>query len=276
MNQYLKLMSDIVNTGIDKPDRTGTGVRSVFGRQLRFDLRKGFPLVTTKKVAFRHIVEELLWFISGDTNRFTLSDKGVNIWNDWATPEGELGPIYGKQWRSWGATDTDQLGELVYNLIHRPNSRRHIISAWNVDDLPQETCSPQENAAKGKMCLAPCHCLFQFYVANGFLSCQLYQRSADLVLGVPYNIASYALLTHLLAHQCGYLPGDFVHTFGDVHIYHNHLTDDIVYEQLSRAPRALPTIDLQAAPRDVLSVKTADIVLLGYQPHPAISAPISV
>ncbi|MBR9814979.1 thymidylate synthase, partial [bacterium] len=221
MRQYLDLMQHVLDNGTDKSDRTGTGTRSVFGYQMRFDLAAGFPMLTTKKLHLRSIIHELLWFLAGDTNIGYLKDNGVSIWDGWATPDGELGPVYGKQWRSWAGANgetVDQIVELVDGLKNNPDSRRHIVSAWNPTVLPDPTISPRDNAAAGKQALPPCHCLFQFYVADGKLSCQLYQRSADIFLGVPFNIASYALLTLMLAQVCGYQPGDFVHTLGDAHL----------------------------------------------------------
>tara|TARA_R110001592_G_scaffold356543_2_gene658668 strand:+ start:38277 stop:38972 length:696 start_codon:yes stop_codon:yes gene_type:complete len=222
MKAYLDLMKDVLENGTDKGDRTGVGTRSVFGRQMRFDLNKGFPLVTTKKVHLKSIIYELLWFLKGSTDNNWLTERGVSIWNDWATETGDLGPIYGKQWRSWQGADglvVDQISELIQQIKTKPNSRRLIVSAWNPTELPDENQSPQANAEQGKMALAPCHCLFQFYVLDGKLSCQLYQRSADLFLGVPFNIASYALLTHMIAQQCDLGVGEFVHTFGDCHLF---------------------------------------------------------
>jgi len=279
MRQYLDLLQDVVDHGSDKPDRTGVGTRSVFGRQVRFDLRAGFPLLTTKRVHFKSVVEELLWFLSGSTDNNELKARGVGIWDEWAAPSGDLGPIYGAQWRSWACPDgrtIDQLGELIATIRTRPDSRRLVVSAWNPADLPDETQPPQANAAAGRMALAPCHCLFQFYVADGRLSCQLYQRSADLFLGVPFNIAAYALLTHLVAQQCDLGVGDFVHSFGDLHLYRNHLTDDIVFAQLARAPRALPRLQLARRPPSLFDYTFEDIQILDYDPHPAIRAPIAI
>ncbi|MBK5967699.1 MULTISPECIES: thymidylate synthase [Thiorhodovibrio] len=285
MEQYLDLMRDILAHGSDREDRTGVGTRSVFGRQLRFDLSDGFPLLTTKKVHFRSVVVELLWFLAGSTDNRWLNERGVTIWDEWAAPDGSLGPIYGAQWRRWpavdGATATagqsiDQLADLVESLRRDPDSRRHLVSAWNPAVLPSPGVSPQDNAAAGRMALAPCHCLFQCYVDSGRLSLQLYQRSADLFLGVPFNIASYALLTHLLAQQCDLEPGELVHTFGDVHLYRNHLTDDIVYEQLRRAPRALPRLEISHRAPSLFEYQPEDFSLVGYDPHPPIRAPIAV
>lgn len=282
MNQYLELMRDVLENGTDRDDRTGTGTRSVFGRQIRFDLSKGFPLLTTKKVHTKSIIYELLWFLSGSTNNNWLKEKGVSIWDEWAAPDGNLGPIYGEQWRSWKTIDSydysiDQIDNLVSSIRENPNSRRLIVSAWNPSVLPCDSLSPQENAEIGLAALPPCHTLFQFYVSNGRLSCQLYQRSADLFLGVPFNIASYALLTHMVAHQCDLDVGDFVHTFGDVHLYQDHIQDkSIVEEQLSREPRALPTLSFARKPRSIFDYQFEDVVISGYEPHAFIKAEVSV
>ncbi len=280
MQQYLELMREIRDSGTDKGDRTGTGTRSVFGRQLRFDLSAGFPLLTTKKVHLKSIIYELLWFLDGNTNNQWLADRGVRIWNEWALDDGELGPVYGKQWRSWACPDgstIDQISELMAQLKRNPDSRRLIISGWNPADLPDESVGPQENVRKGKAALPPCHTLFQFYVANGKLSCQLYQRSADYVLGVPFNIASYALLTHMIAQQCGLEVGDFVHTFGDVHLYNDHIADPaIVQEQLSRTPRTLPQLLIKRKPDSIFDYQFEDFEVVNYDPHPAIRAAVSV
>ncbi len=264
MQAYHDLLRHILHNGVRKDDRTGTGTLSVFGYQMRFDLQEGFPLVTTKKVHLRSVIHELLWFLRGDTNIRYLHENGVTIWDEWADPAGELGPIYGKQWRSWQGADgrtIDQIAEAVYLLKTNPDSRRIVVSAWNVADLPQ-------------MALAPCHCLFQFYAAQGRLSCQLYQRSADVFLGVPFNIASYALLTLMMAQVCDLEPGEFIHTFGDVHIYLNHLEQ--VQLQLSRTPRPLPTMRLNPAVRDLFTFRYEDFELLHYDPWPAIKAPVAV
>jgi len=264
MKQYHDLMRHVLEHGVDKSDRTGVGTRSVFGYQMRFNLGEGFPLVTTKKVHWKSVVYELLWFLLGETNIRYLRENGVTIWDEWADPEGELGPIYGKQWRSWEGADgqtIDQLAWVVEEIKRNPDSRRLVVSAWNVADLP-------------KMALAPCHILFQFYVAQGRLSCQLYQRSADIFLGVPFNIASYALLTLMVAQVTGLQPGEFVHTLGDAHLYHNHFEQARL--QLSREPRPLPTVRLNPAVRDLFAFTYDDIELVGYHPHPRIPAPVAV
>lgn len=264
MQQYLKLLQHIIDTGTDKSDRTGTGTRSVFGYQMRFDLSEGFPLVTTKKTHLKSIIHELLWFLQGDTNIAYLKEHNVKIWDEWADENGDLGPVYGKQWRSWQGADgveVDQVKDLIHQIKNNPDSRRMIISAWNVADLP-------------KMKLMPCHCLFQFYVANGKLSCQLYQRSADVFLGVPFNIASYALLTMMIAQVCDLEPGEFIHSFGDVHLYSNHFEQANL--QLTRTPFALPTMKINPSVKDIFSFKFEDFELLNYQSHPAIKAPVAV
>jgi thymidylate synthase len=279
MRTYLDLLRDVIDNGTDKPDRTGVGTRSVFGRQVRFDLRQGFPLLTTKRIHTKSVVLELLWFLTGSTNNCWLQERGVSIWNEWAGPDGDLGPIYGRQWRSWPCPDgrtLDQMSELVETIRTRPDSRRLVVSAWNPADLPDETQSPQANVAAKRMALAPCHCLFQFYVSEGRLSCQLYQRSADIFLGVPFNIASYALLTHLVAQQCDLGVGDFVHSFGDLHLYRNHLTKDIALAQLARTPGALPRLILTNRPASLFDYTLEDIQFADYDPQPAIRAPIAV
>lgn len=279
MKQYLGLIQDILDNGVDRGDRTGTGTRSVFGRQLRFDLSQGFPLVTTKSVHLKSVIVELLWFLQGRTDVAWLQERGCKIWNEWADTNGDLGPVYGKQWRSWACPDgstIDQISGVIDQIRRHPHSRRLIVSAWNPADLPDESRSPQQNVADGRMALAACHTLFQFYVAEGRLSCQLYQRSADVFLGVPFNIASYALLTHMIAQQCELLPGDFVHTFGDCHLYHNHLTDAIVYEQLRREPRKLPRLEIRRKPDSIFAYQLEDFDFVDYQPHPRIVAPVSV
>jgi len=277
MQTYLDLLQNILDKGSRKSDRTGTGTISLFGYQMRFNLAEGFPAVTTKKLHFKSIIHELLWFLNGDTNIRYLNEHGVTIWNDWATPEGELGPVYGAQWRNWIAADgrrIDQIAQLLEDIRERPDSRRHIVSAWNPALLPDESLSPMENAARGRQALPPCHTMFQFNVADGRLSCQLYQRSADVFLGVPFNIASYALLTMMVAQVTDLEPGDFVHTFGDVHIYLNHLEQ--VETQLSRAPLPLPAMRINPAIKDLFAFRYEDFELLNYRCHPAIRAPIAV
>jgi len=277
MRQYLDLMRHVKETGVQKGDRTGTGTLSVFGYQMRFDLAQGFPLVTTKKCHLKSIIHELLWFLKGDTNTRYLIDNGVKIWNEWADENGDLGPVYGYQWRNWPAPNgehIDQIAEIVKLLKTNPNSRRIIVSAWNVADLPDESISPQQNVKQGRMALAPCHAFFQFYVADGKLSCQLYQRSADIFLGVPFNIASYALLTMMIAQVCGLTVGDFIHTLGDAHLYNNHLEQ--VDEQLTRTPYSLPSLHINPDIRDIFAFSFEDFELLDYQAHPHIKAPISV
>ena len=264
MRQYLDLLKRIMDEGVVKHDRTGVGTKSVFGHQMRFDLSEGFPLLTTKKVHLKSIIYELLWFISGDTNIKYLKDHGVSIWDEWADENGDLGPVYGHQWRSWPAPDgrsIDQLKQVVETIRNNPDSRRMLVCAWNPGEVD-------------KMALPPCHCLFQFYVADGKLSCQLYQRSADTFLGVPFNIASYALLTMMIAKVCGFYLGDFVHTTGDTHIYLNHFEQ--VKEQLSRTPRPLPKMIIHGDQKDIFSFKYEDFELVGYDPYPAIKAPVAV
>ncbi len=277
MKQYLDLMQHVLDHGTEKSDRTGTGTRSVFGYQMRFDLSQGFPMLTTKKLHLRSIIHELLWFIAGETNTAYLKANGVSIWDEWATESGDLGPVYGKQWRAWEGPNgvvVDQLAELVQNLKTNPDSRRHVLSAWNPTVLPDPGKSPVENAEAGLQALPPCHCLFQFYVADGKLSCQLYQRSADIFLGVPFNIASYALLTLMLAQVCGYEPGDFVHTLGDAHLYLNHL--DQAQLQLTREPYPLPTMRLEASISNIEDFRFEHFTLEGYQSHPHIKAQVSI
>ena len=277
MKTYLDLLQRILDQGTQKADRTGTGTISLFGHQMRFDLQEGFPAVTTKKLYFKSIIHELLWFLNGETNIRYLNDNGVRIWDEWATEEGELGPVYGAQWRNWVAADgrrIDQIARLLEDLKNKPDSRRHIVSAWNPALLPDESRSPRENAAMGLQALPPCHTMFQFHVAGGRLSCQLYQRSADVFLGVPFNIASYSLLTMMMAQVVGLEPGDFVHTFGDVHIYLNHLEQ--VETQLARDPYPLPEMKINPDRRDLFDFRYEDFELTGYQCHPAIRAPIAV
>ncbi|MBK5223279.1 MAG: thymidylate synthase [Acidimicrobiia bacterium] len=264
MRAYLDLLQRVLDEGVERPDRTGVGTLGVFGHQYRVDLSEGFPLLTTKRIHVPSVVHELLWFLRGDTNIAYLNDNGVTIWDEWADPDGDLGPIYGHQWRSWPAPDgstIDQLGQVVEQIRTDPGSRRHVVSAWNVADLAQ-------------MALPPCHCLFQFHVADGRLSCQLYQRSADVFLGVPFNLASYALLTVLVAEATGLVPGEFVHTFGDAHLYLNHLEQARL--QLGREPRPLAQLRLARPVTDLATVDAADIVIEGYDPHPRIAAPIAV
>lgn len=277
MQNYLDFLAHIYQNGTDRTDRTGTGTRSVFGYQMRFDLNQGFPLVTTKKVHLKSIIHELLWFLKGDTNIGYLNQNGVGIWDEWADQNGDLGAIYGSQWRSWQAPDgavIDQISALVHLIKTQPHSRRLVVSAWNPALLPDSLLSPQQNVANGRQALPPCHVLFQFYVAEGALSCQLYQRSADAFLGVPFNIASYALLTQMLAQCCDLKLGDFVHSFGDAHIYHNHFEQ--VQTQLARAPYALPTMVLNPAKKDIFQFEYADFALENYHSHAPISAPIAV
>ena len=277
MQAYLELLNKIVSEGHCKGDRTGSGTLSIFGHQMRFDLAQGFPLVTTKKVHLKSIIHELLWFLKGDTNIAYLKQNGVTIWDEWADDNGELGPVYGKQWRSWPLANgeaVDQIAQVIEQIKQTPNSRRMIVSAWNVADLPDESQSPQANVAKGKMALAACHALFQFYVADGKLSCQLYQRSCDTFLGLPFNIASYSLLTHMIAQQCDLEVGDFVWTGGDVHLYLNHQQQAQL--QLSRQPLPLPKLHLKRKPASIFDYVYEDFEVLDYQAHPAIKAPISV
>lgn len=277
MKQYHQLMRHVLENGHRKEDRTGTGTLSVFGYQMRFDLQQGFPLVTTKKLHLRSIIHELLWFLRGETNIAYLKENGVSIWDEWATAEGELGPVYGKQWRSWEGADgsrVDQVAMLLDSLKNNPDSRRHMVSAWNPTVLPDTQFTPSENAAMGRQALPPCHCLFQFYVVDNTLSCQLYQRSADIFLGVPFNIASYSLFTLMLAQVCGYRPGDFVHTFGDAHLYLNHLEQAEL--QLSREPRELPQMKLNPSVNDLFAFRFEDFELEGYDPHPHIKAPVAI
>ena len=277
MQEYLDLMRHVRDHGVRKTDRTGTGTISIFGYQMRFDLSAGFPLVTTKKCHLKSIIYELLWFLSGDTNIDYLNKNGVKIWDAWATPEGELGPVYGAQWRSWPTPDgasIDQINELIKQIRAKPDSRRLIVSAWNPALLPDEGVAPQDNVRNHKMALPPCHTLFQFYVAEGRLSCQLYQRSADVFLGVPFNIASYALLTMMVAQVCELQPGEFIHTFGDAHLYLNHLEQ--VEQQLARKPYPLPAMRINPEVKDIFGFSYDDFELQNYQAHPHIAAPISV
>lgn len=277
MHQYQALLSQILTTGTVKTDRTGTGTTSIFGPQMRFNLADGFPLVTTKKVHLRSILHELLWFLSGETNIQYLKENKVTIWDEWATESGDLGPVYGKQWRTWACPNgetIDQISQVVQMIKVNPNSRRLIVSAWNPADLPDEKVSPQANVHQGKMALAPCHTFMQFYVANGKLSCQLYQRSVDLLLGAPFNFAGYATLVYMMAQQCDLEPGDFIWTGGDCHIYKNHFEQ--VKLQLTRAPRALPKLLIKRRPPTMFDYKFEDFEVVDYDPHPAIKAPISI
>ena len=274
MKQYLDLLQHVLDKGNLKEDRTGTGTKSVFGYQMRFDLSEGFPLVTTKKLHLKSIIHELLWFLAGDTNIDYLKENGVKIWDDWADENGNLGPVYGAQWRNWNNDGIDQIQDLIDQIKSNPDSRRHIVAAWNPSVLPDTSASFSENVANGKAALPPCHAWFQFYVADGKLSCQLYQRSADIFLGVPFNIASYALFTMMVAKVVGLKPGDFVHTFGDVHIYLNHM--DQVKLQLSRKPLPLPTLELNPEITNIFDYKYEDIKIIGYESHPGIKGKISV
>lgn len=275
MKQYLDLLQHIIDNGFQKGDRTGTGTKSVFGYQMRFNLEEGFPLLTTKKVHLRSIIHELLWLINGDTNIKYLHDNKVSIWDEWADENGDLGPIYGAQWRNWNNEGIDQIADLIDSIKNNPNSRRHIVTAWNPSVLPDEKSKDfAQNVADGKAALPPCHAFFQFYVADNKLSCQLYQRSADVFLGVPFNIASYSLLTMMIAQVCGLGLGDFVHTFGDVHIYNNHIEQ--VKLQLSREPRQLPTMKLNPEVKSIFDFKYEDFKLEDYNPHDAIKADVSI
>ena len=277
MQQYLDLLSHLRSHGLKKDDRTGTGTLSVFGYQMRFDLSAGFPLLTTKRLHIRSIVHELLWFLNGETNTSYLKDHGVRIWDEWADASGDLGPVYGQQWRAWpcaGGDSIDQISQVMAQIRRNPDSRRIIVAAWNPADLPDETVSPQENVAAGRMALAPCHCLFQFWVGDGRLSCQLYQRSCDVFLGVPFNIASYALLTHMIAQQCDLEPGDFVWTGGDVHLYLNHLEQADI--QLARQPGRLPRLRIKRRPASIFDYRFEDFEIDGYEAEPHIKAAVSV
>ena len=274
MKQYHDLLQHILKEGTQKGDRTGTGTISVFGYQMRFDLAEGFPLVTTKKVHLKSIIHELLWFLKGETNIGYLKENGVKIWDEWADANGDLGPIYGSQWRNWNGEEIDQIKEIIETLKTNPNSRRMLVSAWNPSVLPDTSKSFAENVANGKVALPPCHAFFQFYVADGKLSCQLYQRSADVFLGVPFNIASYALLTMMIAQVCNLGSGDFIHTFGDVHIYNNHLEQ--VNLQLSRDCKPLPKMELNPQVKNIFDFTYDDFQLIGYDPHPAIKGEVSV
>ncbi len=274
MKQYHDLIKHVLENGNEKGDRTGTGTKSVFGYQMRFDLSQGFPMVTTKKLHLKSIIHELLWFLKGDTNINYLQENGVRIWNEWADEKGDLGPVYGQQWRNWNSEEIDQISEIIETLKKNPNSRRMLVSAWNPSVLPDTSKSFSENVANNKAALPPCHAFFQFYVANGKLSCQLYQRSADIFLGVPFNIASYALLTMMIAQVCGYEAGDFIHTFGDAHIYNNHMEQ--VQLQLSREPRELPTMKINPEVKSIFDFTFEDFSLENYDPHPAIKGKVAV
>ena len=274
MKQYLDLVRHVLENGEEKGDRTGTGTKSIFGYQMRFDLSKGFPMVTTKKLHLKSIIYELLWFLKGGTNIDYLKENGVNIWNAWADKNGDLGPVYGFQWRNWNNDGIDQIKILVKDLVKNPNSRRHLISAWNPSVLPDTSKSFESNVANGKAALPPCHAFFQFYVSNEKLSCQLYQRSADVFLGVPFNIASYSLLTMMIAQVCDLKLGDFVHTFGDAHIYSNHFEQMNV--QLKREPRSLPSMKLNPSVTDIFDFKFEDFTLENYDPHPHIKGKVAV
>lgn len=277
MKQYLDILQDILNNGTMKGDRTGTGTKSVFGRQFRHDLSQGFPLLTTKKLHFKSIANELIWFLSGDTNIQWLKDHGVSIWNEWATKTGELGPVYGKQWTAWPTKDGGNINQIDYvinTLRNNPNSRRILFHGWNVEYLPDESISPQENARRGLMALPPCHLLYQCYVADNKLSVQLYIRSSDSFLGLPYNTASLALLTHMLAQQCDLIPHEIIISIGDLHAYSNHM--DQIETQLSREPRQLPQLKIHRKPSSIYDYKFEDFEILNYDPYPSISAPIAV
>ncbi len=274
MKQYHDLVQHVLENGNEKGDRTGTGTKSVFGHQMRFDLSEGFPMVTTKKLHLKSIIYELLWFIKGDTNIKYLQENGVKIWNSWADKNGDLGPVYGHQWRNWNSDDIDQLQEVIATLKSNPNSRRMMVSAWNPSVMPDTTVSFSENVANNKAALPPCHAFFQFYVADGKLSCQLYQRSADIFLGVPFNIASYALFTMMMAQVCGYKAGEFIHTFGDAHIYNNH--QEQLELQLSRELRPLPTMKINPKISSIFDFDFDDFELVDYNPHPHIKGKVAV
>ena len=274
MKQYLDLVQHVMCNGVSKNDRTGTGTKSIFGYQMRFNLEDGFPLVTTKKLHLKSIIHELLWFLKGDTNIKYLQDNGVKIWDGWADKNGDLGPVYGSQWRNWNNDNIDQISNLIEMIKKNPKSRRMIVSAWNPSVLPDTSISFDENIKNGKAALPPCHAFFQFYVANGKLSCQLYQRSADIFLGVPFNIASYSLFTHMVAHVCKLKVGDFIHTFGDAHIYINHF--DQVKLQLSRKPNKLPSLKIKRSVKDIFDFKYDDFEILNYNPHPHIKGAVSI
>jgi len=274
MKQYHDLIKHVIDFGNEKSDRTGTGTKSVFGHQLRFDLSEGFPMVTTKKLHLKSIIYELLWFLNGDTNIKYLQENGVRIWNAWADDNGNLGPVYGHQWRNWNSEEIDQISDIIHTLKNNPDSRRMLVSAWNPGVMPDTSKPFSENVANGKAALPPCHAFFQFYVADGKLSCQLYQRSADIFLGVPFNIASYALFTMMMAQVCGYQPGDFIHTFGDAHIYSNHYEQ--IELQLSRETRPLPKMLLNPEVKDIFDFNFDDFTLVNYHPHPHIKGAVAV
>ncbi|CAM2908653.1 thymidylate synthase [Flavobacterium succinicans] len=274
MKQYHDLVKHVLESGTQKGDRTGTGTKSVFGYQMRFDLAEGFPMVTTKKLHLKSIIHELLWFLKGETNIAYLQENGVKIWDAWGDSKGDLGPVYGHQWRNWNSEEIDQISDLITELKTNPNSRRLLVSAWNPSVLPDTTKSFEENVANNKAALPPCHAFFQFYVAEGRLSCQLYQRSADIFLGVPFNIASYALLTMMIAQVCDLAPGEFIHTFGDAHIYNNHFEQ--IELQLSREPRPLPIMKLNPEVKDIFTFTYEDFTLEGYNPHPTIKGSVAV
>lgn len=274
MQQYHQFLEYILDKGISKSDRTGVGTTSIFGYQMQFDLSEGFPLVTTKKIHVKSVIHELLWFLKGETNITYLQDNGVKIWNEWADENGNLGPIYGHQWRNWNSEGIDQIAEVIATLQGNPSSRRMMVTAWNPSVMPKDGVSFSENVAQNKAALPPCHAFFQFYVAEGKLSCQLYQRSADAFLGVPFNIASYALLTLMVAQVCNLQPGHFIHTFGDAHIYNNHINQ--VKEQLSRQPKTLPTIRLNPEISSIFDFKYEDIELINYDPHPHIKGDVAI
>ena len=274
MKQYLDLLQPINTKGVEKTDRTGTGTKSVFGYQMRFDLSKGFPLLTTKKIHLKSLIHELLWFIKGSTNIEYLQENGVKIWNEWADKKGDLGPVYGHQWRNWNSEGIDQIQGVIDTLKSNPNSRRMMVSAWNPSVLPDTSVSFAENVKNNKAALPPCHAFFQFYVAENKLSCQLYQRSADVFLGVPFNIGSYALLTMMVAQVCDYQAGDFIHTFGDVHVYSNH--KEQIQEQLTRSPKPLPTMKLNRNIKNIFDFTYEDFELLNYNPHPLIKGKVAI
>ena len=274
MKQYLDLVKHVLESGNEKSDRTGTGTKSVFGYQMRFDLSKGFPMVTTKKLHLKSIIYELLWFLKGDTNTNYLNENGVKIWNEWADSKGNLGPVYGHQWRNWNNSGIDQIEDIIETIKKNPDSRRMLVTAWNPGVLPNTSVSFKENIKNGKAALPPCHAFFQFYVHNKKLSCQLYQRSADIFLGVPFNIASYALLTEMIAHVCGYESGDFVHTFGDAHIYNNHLNQ--LNLQLTREPKPLPKLKINKKIANIFDFKFEHFEILNYDSHPHIKGKVAV